>query len=137
MADITPIDNPTLTTLTPPLNCKLSGLTYGEEIADAMTPVYIKSDGKLYKSAMGGDPAAEAAHVDGWVALPGKAGDKGGTIYWDVVVNYGSGLTPGARFWLSNTAGLIADAKQAADVATNWIAKAIDATRIQIRRSLY
>lgn len=137
MAVITPIETPTLTTLTPPLNCKLGNLTYGEDIDQAMTPVYIKSDGKIYMSVMGGDPAAEAARVDGWVALPGSAGEKGATIYWDVVVEYGASLTPGARYWLGASAGTIETAKQASDVATNWIAKAIDDTRIQLRRSLY
>lgn len=137
MADIERVGTPTLTTLTPPLNCKLSNLTYGEDIDDAVVPVYIKSDGKIWKSVMGADPAAAAAAVDGWVMLPGKAGDKGGTIYWDVVAEYGTGLTPGDRYWLSDTAGEIEDAKQANDVVTNWIAKAIDTTRIQLRRSLY
>lgn len=137
MAVITPIETPTLTTLTPPLNCKLSNLTYGEDIDDALTPVYIKSDGKIWKSVMGADPAAAAAKVDGWVFLPGKAGDKGGTIVWDVVAEFSTGLTPGARYWLGSSAGTIEDAKQSNDVVTNWIAKAITATKIQLRRSLY
>lgn len=134
MADIAKSGTPSLSTLLPPPNAKCSGLTAGEAIG-AFDACYIKaSDGKVYKAT--GAAANAAAKVDGFAAQAYASGDTDVTLYWDVRVNYGSGLTPGARYYLSGaTAGALADAASTGGTAP--VAHAVDATRIEIYRSRY
>lgn len=133
MADVAKSGTPSLSTVVPCPAHHISGLEAGEALAvgDAC---YIKaSDGKVYKST--GAAANAAAKVDGFVLQAAAAGD-GVSLYFDVNVRYGSGLTPGARYYLSGaTAGALADAASTGGTAP--VAFAIDATRIRVLQSRY
>lgn len=126
MAVITKVTVPTLSsTQDPP---QVTGLTAGEAIGYFDT-VYIKtSDGKVYKT--NGTALTGPARYRG--VSPGKhaTGDKDVTIYFgEVTVNYATGLTPGTDYYVSTTAGAIADAQTTGGV--NPCAFAVDATRVR------
>lgn len=127
MADLTKSGVPSLSTLTPDHSCQVgSGLLAGEKIA-AGDVCYIKSDGKVYKSD--GSAADAAAAADGIAARAAVAGGPV-TLYRNVEFHYGSGLTPGARFYVSaETAGALADAPSTGGNVP--CAFAVDATRIR------
>jgi hypothetical protein len=57
------------------------------------------------------------------------------TLVFDVNINYGSGLTPGAKVYLSATAGAIDDAATTGGTAP--IGFCVDATRIHVWQSRY
>jgi hypothetical protein len=133
MADISKSGTPSLATLLPPPNTRIAGLTAGEALG-AFDACYIKNDGKVYKAT--GAAANAAAKVDGFAAQAYASGDTDVTLYWNVRVNYGSGLTPGARYYVSSaTAGALQDAASTGGTAP--VAHAVDATRIEIYRSQY
>lgn len=133
MADIAKSGTPSLSTMLPDKSRQVgSGLVAGEAIA-AGDACYIKSDGLVYKST--GAAANAAAKVDGFAAKLASAGEAV-TLFEGVDFKYGSGLTPGARYFLSGAvAGAIADA--ASTGGTVSIAKAIDTTRIRVWQSTY
>lgn len=128
MADIAKSGTPSLATVLPCATHKLT-LEAGEAIA-AGDACYVKSDGKLWKST--GAAANAAAVVDGF-ALSAAAAGEALTVAHGVRLEYGSGLTPGAGYFLSANAGLLADA--ASTGGTVVVARAVDATRIEVRRS--
>jgi len=134
MAEITKVGTPSLAVTLPAPNCQLSGQTAGEALG-AFDAVYIKSDGKIWKATGAANNAA--AQVDGWTAQSYASGDTDVTIYWDVRVRYGSGLTPGAKLYLSGTvAGGLADA--ASTGGTAHVAKvSADGVRVELLRSRY
>ena len=129
MADIAKAGNTSLASILLPANHKHTGLYAGEALA-AGDLGYIKSDGKVWRST--GAAANAAAVVDGMVAMPAAVGEAC-TLIFGCTVQYGSGLTPGAGYFLSATAGALADA--ASTGGTVVIARAIDATRIYIHKS--
>lgn len=129
MADIAKSGTPSLASLLLPANDKHTGLYAGEAIA-AMDACYIKNDGKIWRST--GAAANAAAVVDGYAGLP-AAVNEAVTLIFDCTVQYGAGLTPGAGYFLSATAGALADA--ASTGGTVVIARAVDATRIFLRKS--
>jgi hypothetical protein len=131
MAAVTKSGTPSLSTMVPCPAHQLSGLVAGEAIA-AGDACYIKAaDGKVWLAT--GAAANAAAQVDGFAAKNYATG-QGVTLYYNVHFNYGSGLTIGALYYLSGTtAGGLVDA--ASTGGTTWIAKAIDATRIYIRKT--
>lgn len=131
MADIAKSGNPSLSSLVPGQDKTISGLVAGEAIAigDAC---YIKSDGKVWKST--GAAANAAAKVDGF-AMGAAAVNEAVTLVFDVNMRYGSGLTPGARVFLSATAGAIADAATTGGTAP--IGFCVDATRVRVWQSRY
>lgn len=132
MADIAKSGVPSLASREPPANTRVTGLLAGEDIA-AGDACYIKNDGKVWRST--GAAANAAAKVRGFAAAAAKSGEAV-TLFADVVFNYGSGLTPGASYYLSGaTAGALADA--ASTGGTGEIGFAIDATRIMLMRSRY
>ncbi|MGK2898626.1 MAG: hypothetical protein ACSLE9_08045 [Burkholderiaceae bacterium] len=131
MANVTKVGTPSLSSVLPPQNDQIAGLLAGEAIL-AGDLCYIKSDGKVWKSD--GSAVAAAANVDG-MALRAAAVGEAVTLVFNVNVRYGSGLTPGARYYLSTDAGLIADAPSTG--GTDPIAFAIDATRIRVWQSRY
>ena len=133
MADIAKSGVPSLATVVPCPAHHHAGLLAGEAIA-AGDLCYVKgSDGKVYKST--GAAAAAPAQVDG-MALQAAAINESVSLYYDVTVRYGSGLTPGAKLFLSGaTAGLFADA--ASTGGTAWVGKVITATRVYVRKSTY
>jgi hypothetical protein len=68
--------------------------------------------------------------VDGF-AMAAAQLNEAVTLVTDVDFHYGSGLTPGARYYLSGaTAGSLADAASTGGLIA--IAKAIDTTRIRV-----
>lgn len=105
MADVAKAGSPSLATTLPCPAHLITGIA-GEAIAVGDL-CYVKSDGLIWRS--NGTAATAPAEFDG-IAL--QAAPVGGavSIYFDVVVRYGSGLTPGARFYVSATAGALSDA---------------------------
>ena len=131
MATLTKVGTPSPSTQLIPAANKLAGLVAGEAIT-AGAPCYIKSDSKIWKS--NGTSANAAAQVDGFAAEDASVGEAV-TLLWDVNLRYGSGMTPGTKYYLGTTAGTLEDA--ATTGGTAWIAKAIDATRIWVKKSAY
>ncbi len=131
MATIAKSGTPSLASVLPPQNCQIAGLLAGEAIA-AWDACYIKSDGKVWRST--GAAANAAAKVDGWAAEACAVGEAV-TIFWDVTARYATGLTPGARYYLSATAGAIDDAATTGGTAP--VAFAVDAVRIRFLQSRY
>lgn len=60
---------------------------------------------------------------------------EGVTLYHDVNVRYGSGMTPGAKIFASGNAGLISDTATVGGKAP--IGYVVDATRIRLWESRY
>lgn len=133
MADIAKSGTPTLASLTPPQCLQHAGLKTGAAVA-AGDACYIKgSDGLVYPAT--GAAVNAAAKVRGFAAEAASSGDPV-TLLFDVVFAYGSGLTPGADYYLSGaTAGALADAASTGGTAP--IGYAVDATRIAVFRSAY
>lgn len=128
MADVSKTGTPTISTATPPYNCRITGLLAGEALA-AFDAVYIKqSDGLVYKADASADD--EGAVVAGFAAAASSAGEAV-TVVWDVVVAYGANISgtlkgPGVLLYLSAaTAGALADAAGAG--SPHPIAQVIDA----------
>jgi hypothetical protein len=131
MATVAKSGTPSISTTTPCPAHHISGLTAGEAIA-AGDLCYVASTGLVMKS--NGTSANAAAKVDG-MALQAAAIGEGVSLYFDVNVRYGSGMTPGARLYLQTTAGLISDAATTGGTAP--IGFVIDATRIRVLQSRY
>ncbi len=131
MAAVAKSGTPSLASVLPPQNCQIAGLLAGEALT-AGDACYIKSDGKVWLAT--GTAANAAAKVDGWAAEACAAGEAV-TIFYDVTFRYGSGLTPGARYYLSGTAGAIDTAATTGGTAP--VAFAVDATRIRVMQSRY
>jgi hypothetical protein len=131
MADIAKSGTPSLASVNPPQSSRISGLVAGEALA-AWDACYIKSDGKVWKAT--GAAANAAAKVDGY-AFQATAVGEAVTLYFDVNVRYGAGLTPGARIYLSATAGLIGDVATTGGTAP--IGFVVDATRVRLQQSHY
>jgi hypothetical protein len=109
--------------------CK--GKLAGEAIA-AGDLCYMKSDGKIWRS--NGTSANAAAKCDGIAAKDADSG-QAVTIFRGVSFNYGASLTPGARVYVSATAGAIDDAATTGGTAPIGFVE--DATKIFIHGSTY
>jgi hypothetical protein len=133
MADIAKSGTPSVSTIgLDPGSQKLPTLLAGENIA-AGDACYVKNDGLIWRST--GAAANAAAIVRGFAPTKANSGEAL-TLVHNCVFNYGSGLTPGADYYLSGaTAGALADA--ASTGGTGKIAYAIDATRISVKASAY
>jgi hypothetical protein len=132
MATVAKSGTPSLATTVPCPAHTISGLYAGEALA-AGDLAYIKaSDGKVYKSD--GSAADAEAKVDGMVLQAAPIGEAV-SLYFDVTVRYGAGMTPGARLYLSATDGLIDDAATTGGTAP--IGFVVDATRIRVWQSRY
>src|SRR5688572_16096059 len=103
MATVPKSGTPSLATRVPcPAHQVGSGFLAGEAVS-AGDPCYIKADdGKVWRSI--GTTANAAAKVDGWSAGAAASGEAV-TLLTDVDFYYGSGMTPGARLYISLTAG--------------------------------
>ena len=100
MAAIAKSGTPSISTLAPPNTCRRgSGLIAGEDLG-AGDACYIKSDGKVWRST--GAAANAAAQVDGYAEADVKSG-RPVQLYEGVDWNYGSGMTPGTKVFLSGT----------------------------------
>lgn len=130
MAAVTLTGVPSIATDTPCQAHHISGLLAGEAIfAGALC--YIKSDGHVWLAT--GAAATAPAKVDGMALQAAAVGDAV-SLYTDVNVRYGAGLTPGASLFLS-TGGLIVDAATTGGTAP--IGRVVDATRIRIWGARY
>ena len=103
----------------------IRGLKAGEAIA-AGDVCYIASGGTVMRS---NGTSANAAAVGFGIAAGDAASGEAITLYRNVSFHYGSGLTPGAPYYVGATAGRLDDA--ATTGGTVAVARAIDATRIQ------
>ena len=103
MAVITKNGKPGLGTTVPPTSCSVSSLLAGEAIAQGDACYWKASDGKVYRS--NGTAANEAATVDGFALEDVPAGEYL-SLYWDINLFYGTGLTPGLVY-LAATAGAL------------------------------
>jgi hypothetical protein len=128
VAQVAKSGTPSMSTALPGNNCYVgSDKRAGEAIA-AGDACYIKSDGKVWLATGAANNAA--AQVDGF-AMAAAQLNEAVTLVTDVDFHYGSGLTPGARYYLSGaTAGSLADAASTGGLIA--IAKAIDTTRIRV-----
>lgn len=142
MADITRIGvsapsgvwtgGPSLDTINPPWNCQVTGIANVDLLpGDAC---YILASGLIAKSI--GTAANAAARVDGFAGMYCKANEPV-TLFFDVEFNYGTGLTPGAQYYVSSTAGGGALSTTTTTGGTAPVASAVDATRIRVRKSSY
>lgn len=131
MATVAKSGVPSLATVVPCPAHQISGLLAGEAIA-AGDLCYVKSDGLVWRS--NGTGVNAAAKVRG-MALQAAAVGEGVTLYHDVNVRYGSGMTPGADLFASATPGAIDDAATTGGTAP--IGFVVDATRIRINQSAY
>lgn len=132
MATLAKSGTPSLATLTPPASCQIgSGMLAGEAIA-AGDVCYIKSDGLVWRS--NGTAATAPAKADGIAAKAASVGEAV-TLFRNVDMHYGAGLTPGAGYFVSATAGQLDDA--ATTGGTARVAFAVDATRIRFVGSTY
>lgn len=93
---------------------------------DACAPCYIASDGKIYMS--NGTAANAAAGFVGFSAMACPAGQAVTLLGLGTRMKYGSGLTPGASYYLDTVAGRLNDA--ATTGGTYVVAKAVDTTDI-------
>lgn len=133
MAQIAKSGTPSLAVTLPGPEHQLSGQAAGEALA-AFDACYLNSDGKVYKST--GAAANAAAKVRGYAAQAYALGDTDVTLYFDVRVRYGAGLTPGADLFLSGTvAGGLADAASTGGAVP--VGYVVDATRVQLNASRY
>jgi hypothetical protein len=122
------IPNVSLATVQPGAEHTVNGLLAGEAI-EAGDPCYVKNDGKIWRST--GAAANAAAVVDGFAAENAAVGTAL-TLYHGVVFNYATGMTPGTPYYLAATTGLDSATSTGGTVV---IARAIDATRLAVRRS--
>lgn len=131
MAVIAKVGTPSLCTDTPCDANRIGPLPVGENIA-AGDPCYIKSDGKWWKSN-GAAGQTTAAEVDGWAPTAALVAQRQTlTCYRNVNFRYGSGLTPGASYFLGEAATGTIQAPVATSAQTKPIAFAVDDTRIRV-----
>lgn len=88
---------------------------------------YVKSDGLVWRA--NGTALNAAARSKGMAATAAAVGEAV-TLLSNCAVNYGSGLTPGADYYISATAGALSDAATTGGV--NPVAYAVTATKIFI-----
>ena len=93
---------------------------------DACAPCYIAADGKAYMS--NGAAAGPAAGFVGFSPIACPAGQSVTLFGLGTRMRYGTGLTPGASYYLDTTAGRLNDAATVA--GTYVVAKAVDTTDI-------
>ena len=134
MVDVAKSGTPSLSTLAPGGEAWVgSDLKAGVAIA-AGDVCYIASTGKVLKSVGTTTNAAAKAHG---IAVKAAALNEAVTLMRNVDLHYGSGLTPGAPYYVSatSTGGALADA--ASTGGTGIVAFAIDGTRIRFVGSNY
>lgn len=118
MANVTPrttSGGPSVDTNTAMFASAPAGLVAGEDLL-ACSPCYIKaSDGKVYMS--NGTAATEPARCHGLNADAKKAGEPVTLLGPGTRFGYASGMTPGARLFISATAGRFDTAATIGDTA--------------------
>lgn len=107
---------------------QIAGLVAGEDLNDACAACRVGSDGKVYQS--NGTAADANAKVDGFNAQAAKKG-QGVTLFGrGLRMRYGSGLTPGALYYLAATSGRLDTAATVG--GTVALAKAITTTDVVV-----
>lgn len=110
---------------------QITGLVAGEAL-DVAAPCYIKSsDGKVYMS--NGTAANEAAEFVGFTPRAAVAGEPITLFHIGARFRYGSGLTPGDKYFLGATAGRLDTA--ATTGGTVALARAVTSTDIVVIRA--
>jgi hypothetical protein len=107
---------------------QLSGDLIAAVDLESVSACRIHSDGKVYYSD--GSAADAEARVDGFTPKKYKAGQSVELYGPGVRFGYGSGLTPGANYYLAVTPGRLDTAATTGGV--NPIARAVNATDIVI-----
>lgn len=108
---------------------QISGDLYAGEALDAVAPCYIKaSDGLVYMS--NGTAATEPARMMGFTARAVAAGQPVTLYRIGARFGYGSGLTPGALYYVAATAGRLDTAATTGGLVA--VAEAINSTDIQV-----
>ena len=131
MATLVKSGTPSLASALPDASQKITGLLAGEAIAVGDV-CYIAAAGTIFRS--NGTAATAPAKCDGMAVVAAAIGEAV-TLIHDVNVRYGATLTPGARYYVSATAGALDDVATIGGTAP--VAFAIDATRIHIMLSRY
>ncbi len=111
---------------------KITGLVAGEALANG-DACYISSTGQVFRST--GAAANAAAKVDGFSLQDAGAGASV-SLLSNCSLAYGSGLTPGTRYYLSGTVPGGLDTAPSAG-GTQPIAMAVDARRVYVFQSRY
>lgn len=113
MALITRATNASLDASTGMFAPQITGLMAGENL-DIVAPCYIKAaDGKVYMS--NGTAANEAAKFHGFTPRATLAGQPVTLYALGARFGYGSGLTPGAKYYIGATAGRLDTAATTGD----------------------
>ena len=111
---------------------QIPDLVAGEDI-DIAAPCYIKSaDGKVYMS--NGTAANEAAEVIGFSVRAALAGQPVTIAGKGARFQYGSGLTPGDKYYIGTTKGRLDTATTTGDSV--GAAQALTATDIRVIRDV-
>lgn len=132
MAAISKVGSPSLASMNlDPGAQKLPALIAGEALA-AGDACYVKSDGLIWRAI--GTAANAAAKVRGYAPTLINVGEPVSLIF-NVSVNYGSGLTPGADVFLGAAAGGLDTAATTGGTAPIGFVE--DATRIYLYQSRY
>lgn len=108
----------------------VAGDLYAGEALDPVAPCYIKDDGLVYMS--NGTGANAAAAVDGVTPCSYAIGEAV-TLHNFGRYRYGTGLTPGATYYVGATKGRLDTAATTGDAV--GCARAINATDIRFTRA--
>ena len=125
MALIAKSGTPSLASPHPTGGDLIRGLKAGEAIA-AGDVCYIAADGSVMRS---NGTAATAPAVAVGIAAGTTSSGEAVTLFRNVAFHYGSGLTPGAPYYVAATAGRLDTAATTGGLVP--VARAIDDTRIQ------
>jgi len=101
LATLVKSGTPSLASALPDASQKITGLLAGEAIAVGDV-CYIAAAGTIFRS--NGTAATAPAKCDGMAVVAAAIGEAV-TLIHDVNVRYGATLTPGARYYVSATAG--------------------------------
>lgn len=127
MAQIARATDASIDTSTAMVAPQVPGLIAGAAI-DVCAPCYVASDGKVYMS--NGTAVNAAAGFLGFAAKACPAGQAVTLFGAGTRMRYGTGLTPGANYFLDTTAGRLNDV--ATTGGTYVVAKAVDTTDIVV-----
>jgi hypothetical protein len=133
MAAVAKSGTPSLSTLVPGPEHQISGLTAGEALAAFDACVITDAGGVATVVRSTGAAATAAAIVHGYAAQAYVNGAQNVTLYWNVDVRYGAGLTPGASLFLGAD-GALDDAATTGGTAP--CGHVIDATRVHLMKSV-
>jgi hypothetical protein len=132
MALITRASTASMDVSTGMLAPQITGLKAGEAL-DAVAPCYIKSsDGLVYMS--NGTAANEAAEFIGFTPRAVGIGQPVTVFGVGARFSYGTGLTPGDKYYIGATAGRLDAAATTGDAV--GVAQAITSTDIRVTRNV-